>query len=379
MNKKNNGKGIYIHIPFCKYICNYCDFNKFYIQNQPVDEYIDCLIKELENINPTHNILTLYIGGGTPSSLNTMQLEKLFQALHKKINIKNLQEFSFEANPEDLTKEKVTILYKYGVNRVSMGVQTLNDELLKIIGRGHKEEDVICAIRNLKEIGIENINVDLMCALPNQTMEDLYNSMKKIVECDITHISCYSLILEQRTKLYNQVKSKQVILPTNEVEEKMYEAVIKFLISKGYNQYEISNFSKKNYESIHNTNYWKNMEYYGFGAGAHGYIDGKRYSNHGVVKFYNNHIEEKNNAKRTEEKVTINQQIEEEFFLGLRLLDGINLQDIDKKYNINSNKLYKKVIEKNIKLGYLKLENNILKLTYKGLFYGNDVFADFLL
>lgn len=378
MNKINSKKGIYIHIPFCKYICSYCDFNKFYIQHQPVDEYIDSLIIELKQIRDD-NIETVYIGGGTPSALNDEQLIKLLSSINETVDVSNLKEFSFEANPEDLTLRRVTILKNYGINRVSMGVQTLNNKILKIIGRGHRAIDVENAIYNLKSIGIDNINIDLMFALPEQTISDLQISMEKIVSYGITHVSCYSLILEQRTKLYNQVKSKHIILPTNEVEEQMYDLTINYLKDNGFNQYEISNFSKKGYESIHNSNYWRNYEYYGIGAGAHGYIDGVRYSNQAPVKFYIKSILEKGHARRIENKVTVKEKIEEQFFLGLRLLNGIDLDVVDNKYNIKTRELYKDSIEKNINVGYLKLENNILSLTRKGLFYGNDVFADFLI
>ncbi|MBF0714330.1 oxygen-independent coproporphyrinogen III oxidase [Gemella sp. GH3] len=380
MSKDNSKKkGIYIHIPFCKYICSYCDFNKFYIQHQPVDEYIDILIIELDTIIDTNNIETVYIGGGTPSALSDDQLIRLLIAVNKKVTVNKLKEFSFEANPEDLTIDRVNILKRYGVNRVSMGVQTLNNKILEVIGRGHKKDDVKKAITNLKNVNINNINVDLMFALPGQTVEDLCDSMETIVSYGINHISCYSLILEQRTKLYNQVKSKHIILPTNEVEEQMYDLTINYLNKQGFIQYEISNFSKQGSESIHNSNYWLNYEYYGIGAGAHGYIDGIRYSNHGPVKFYIDSIVKKGNARRVENKVTEKEKIEEHFFLGLRLLKGVDLDIVDNKYNINSRELYKKSIDKNISAGYLKLENNILSLTRKGLFYGNDVFADFLI
>lgn len=380
MNKiETQKRGIYIHIPFCKYICTYCDFNKFYIQHQPVDEYIKYLIKEIEVSVTTKNIQTIYIGGGTPSALNTSQLTLLLEAIHKNIDVEKIIEFTFEANPEDLTEEKVKLLKKYKINRVSMGVQTLNSELLEIIGRGHRENDVENAIKNLKKVGITNINVDLMFALPKQTYEDLYYSIEKIISYDITHISCYSLILEQKTKLYNQVKSKQIILPANELEKEMYEIVIKKLKEADFNHYEISNFAKKGYESVHNSNYWQNYEYYGLGAGAHGYIDEVRYSNYGPLKFYIDKMKNNNNAKREENLVSKKEKIEEEFFLGLRLLKGINLQNIDEKYNIKTMDIYGESIKNNIEKGYLKLENNILKLTPKGLFYGNDVFADFLI
>lgn len=379
MNKNLDKKrGIYVHIPFCKYICTYCDFNKFYIQNQPVDDYIESLIKEISFVD-SKDIITVYIGGGTPSALNDSQLRNLLDTIADKVDTKSLLEYSFEANPEDLTKERVAILKEYGITRVSMGVQTFNNDLLKIIGRGHQANDVDNAIKNLQSVGINNINVDLMFALPNQSMDDLFDSMKRIISYNIPHVSCYSLILEQRTKLYNQVASKQVILPTNEVEEKMYAAVIDYLTENGFKQYEISNFAKKGYESIHNSNYWHNLEYYGLGAGAHGYIDGERYSNIRPVKFYIESMKNKDSAKREGNIVTEKEKIEEEFFLGLRLLKGVDLSHIDKKYNINTRELYKQSIETNLSLGYLSLENNILKLTKKGLFYGNDVFSDFLI
>ncbi|MGX7111665.1 radical SAM family heme chaperone HemW [Gemella cuniculi] len=371
-------KGVYIHIPFCKYICSYCDFNKFFIQRQPVDKYIDCLTCEINNMPNVKNIETIYIGGGTPSALNDEQLHRLLTALRKKIPHK-LNEFTFEANPEDLTPSRVALIKQYGVDRVSMGVQTFNNELLKILGRGHVADDVDMAINNCKRFGIENINVDLMFSLPKQTMEDLYDSMKKIINYDISHVSCYSLILEQKTKLYNQVRDKKVILPSNEMEEKMYNQVITYLTKNGYNQYEISNFSKIGHESIHNSNYWRNMEYYGLGAGAHGYVEGIRYANQGALKFYIDSMIEHGHAVREKNKVTEKEQIEEEMFLGLRLLEGIDLIEFEKKYGRKIEEIFSAVMAKNLEEGYLEIVDNKLRLTKKGLFYGNEVFSEFLL
>ena len=371
-------KGIYIHIPFCKYICTYCDFNKFYIQRQPVDKYIDCLITEINNMPSVEDVETIYIGGGTPSALNDEQLHKLLTALRKKVPNK-LTEFTFEANPEDLDSSRVALIKSYGVDRVSMGVQTFNNDLLKILGRGHVASDVDMAIANCKKHGIKNINVDLMFSLPKQTMEDLYDSMERIVKYDISHVSCYSLILEAKTKLFNQVRDKKVILPSNEVEEKMYDAVITYLSEHGYNQYEISNFSKIGSESIHNSNYWRNYEYYGLGAGAHGYIEGVRYANQSALKFYIDSIEKTGHARREETKVSLKEQIEEEMFLGLRLLDGVDVELFKQRYEKDIMDVFGNQITKNILEGYLELSNNRLKLTRKGLFYGNDVFSEFLL
>ena len=371
-------KGVYIHIPFCKYICTYCDFNKFYIQRQPVDKYIDCLITEINNLESVDDIETIYIGGGTPSALNDDQLHRFLTALRKKIPNK-LREFTFEANPEDLTLDKVKLIKSYGVNRVSMGVQTFNNELLKILGRGHVDKDVDEAIKNCKQCGIENINVDLMFSLPSQTKKDLLDSLERVVKYNIAHVSCYSLILEAKTKLFNDVRNKKIILPSNETEEEMYALVIDYLTKNGYEQYEISNFAKKNYESIHNSNYWRNYEYYGVGAGAHGYANSVRYANQGALKFYIESIEKKSHARREENNVSIKEQIEEEMFLGLRLLDGVDITLFEKRFKKSIFAIFQKEIDENIKKGYLEIENNKLRLTYKGLFYGNDVFSSFLL
>ena len=375
---KGGVRGVYIHIPFCKYICSYCDFNKFYIQRQPVDKYIDCLIDEINSMNKVENIETIYIGGGTPSALDDEQLHRLLSVLRKKIP-QQLREFTFEANPEDLVDSRVALVKEYGVDRISMGVQTFNDELLKILGRGHVAGDVDMAITNCKKYGIKDINVDLMFSLPKQTMEDLFDSMKKVVEYDISHVSCYSLILEQKTKLYNQVRDKKVTLPSNETEEKMYDEVINFLTVNGYNQYEISNFARPGHESVHNSSYWKNIEYYGLGAGAHGYIDGVRYANQGALKFYIDNMLEKGHARREEHTVTDKEKIEEEMFLGLRLLKGVDLNTFEEKYGKRAEKIFKEVIDKNLKIGYLEIDDNKLRLTRKGLFYGNEVFSEFLL
>ena len=235
------------------------------------------------------------------------------------------------------------------------------------------------AITNCKKYGIKDINVDLMFSLPKQTMEDLFDSMKKVVEYDISHVSCYSLILEQKTKLYNQVRDKKVTLPSNETEEKMYDEVINFLTANGYAQYEISNFAHPGHESVHNSSYWENIEYYGLGAGAHGYIDGVRYANQGALKFYIDSMLEKGHARREEHTVTDKEKIEEEMFLGLRLLKGVDLNSFEEKYGKRAEKIFREVIDKNLKIGYLEIDDNKLRLTRKGLFYGNEVFSEFLL
>ena len=231
----------------------------------------------------------------------------------------------------------------------------------------------------LSKYGIKDINIDLMFSLPKQTMEDLFDSMKKVVGYNISHVSCYSLILEQKTKLYNQVRDKKVTLPSNETEEKMYDEVINFLTANGYNQYEISNFARPGHESVHNSSYWENIEYYGLGAGAHGYIDGVRYANQGALKFYIDSMLEKGHARREEHTVTDKEKIEEEMFLGLRLLKGVDLNTFEEKYGKRAEKIFKEVIDKNLKIGYLEIDDNKLRLTRKGLFYGNEVFSEFLL
>lgn len=372
--EENKATAAYIHIPFCSHICYYCDFAKVLLDGQPVDEYIDALIKEFNSYN-IHCLNTLYIGGGTPTVLSTDQMEKLLFALTARIDLTQLSEFTVEANPSDLTNEMITMLSKSPVNRISLGVQTFDDQLLKKIGRTHTKADVYSSIEKLKNIGFENITIDLIYGLPGQTMSMVQQDISKFLTLNLPHVALYSLILEDHTVFMNRERRGLLNLPNDDLSADMYEYIVDNLLTHGYTHYEISNFSKNGYESKHNLTYWNNSEYYGIGAGASGYLDGIRYKNHGPVAHYL-----KNTNKRVSEEVlTTKSKIEEEMFLGLRKKEGVSRSKFQEVFSINIEDIYGSEIKKLSDIGLLVIDSDRVYMTERGFELGNEVFQAFLL
>lgn len=369
----------YIHIPFCVRICTYCDFNKYFIDKQPVDEYLDALILEMERRTQNANtkLKTMYVGGGTPTALNIEQLNKLLTAINRIFTIEG--EFSFEANPDELTFEKVKLLKAFGVNRISMGVQTFKPELLEILGRTHKTEDIYDAVRNARDVGIESISLDLMYHLPQQTLEDFEKSLNLAMEMDIDHISSYGLILEPKTQFYNMYRKGHLKLPNEDLGAEMYQTLMHKIEDSRFHQYEISNFAIDGHESEHNKVYWLNEEYYGFGAGASGYTNGVRYTNVNPVNHYIKAITNQEDPILTETRPTTNEQMEEEMFLGLRLNCGVNKNKFNEKFNTIIDQIFGQTIIslKNRKL--IEETQDYIYLTERGKVIGNEVFEAFLL
>lgn len=369
----------YIHIPFCVRICTYCDFNKYFIDKQPVDEYLDALILEMERRTQNANtkLKTMYVGGGTPTALNIEQLNKLLTAINRIFTIEG--EFSFEANPDELTFEKVKLLKAFGVNRISMGVQTFKPELLEILGRTHKTEDIYDAVRNARDVGIESISLDLMYHLPQQTLEDFEKSLNLAMEMDIDHISSYGLILEPKTQFYNMYRKGHLKLPNEDLGAEMYQTLMHKIEDSRFHQYEISNFAIDGHESEHNKVYWLNEEYYGFGAGASGYTNGVRYTNVNPVNHYIKAITNQEDPILTETRPTTNEQMEEEMFLGLRLNCGVNKNKFNEKFNTTIDQIFGQTIIslKNRKL--IEETQDYIYLTERGKVIGNEVFEAFLL
>ena len=323
-------KSVYIHIPFCKTICTYCDFCKQLYNAVNIDKYLNALEKEIKDRYNDEELDTIYIGGGTPSCLNIAELNKLFNII-KLLKFKSTIEFTFECNVNDITEELIMLLKENKVNRISIGVESFNKEKLKFMERFAEYEDVEKKIKMIRNIGIDNINIDLMYAIPNETLKDLKKDLNLILKLKPSHISTYSLILEEYTKL-----SLQKVNPIDEeLELEMYNYIRNKLKKKKYIHYEISNFALEKKESIHNLNYWNNDEYYGFGLGAHGYIDGIRYEN---TKNFNKYIDENYVAK--EEIVGIKEKQEFELMLGLRKIKGINLEEFYDKYGINMQEVF---------------------------------------
>ena len=372
----------YIHIPFCEHICYYCDFNKVFLEGQPVDEYIQSLLTEIRltlEKHPTKVSETIYIGGGTPTSLTAKQLDVLLTGIHRYLPTHTTKEFTVEANPGDLTAEKLDVFKAHGINRLSMGVQTFDDRLLKKIGRKHSVQDVYDTIKLLEKKQFDNVSIDLIYALPGQTLESFRDTLTKALAFDLPHYSMYSLILENKTMFMNWVRQGRLELPTQEAETQMFEEAIIAMAQSGHHQYEISNFAKKGKESMHNLVYWDNEHYYGFGAGASGYLDQKRYKNYGPIQHYMKPLKEQRLPIFETEEISRANQIEEEMFLGLRKIEGVSLRRFEEKFNQKLTTVYQSVIDELQQQQLAVLEEDYFRLTPKGLFIGNDVFEKFLL
>lgn len=364
----------YVHIPFCTQICYYCDFAKVYIKNQPVDDYLTALLAEV-GAAKISVLKTLYIGGGTPTALTAQQLDRLLAGLTKDLDLSQLEEFTVEANPGDLSDDKIAVLKKHHVNRVSLGVQSFNDKLLKRIGRSHSAQDVFDNIAKLRAAGFENITIDLIYALPGQTMADVKADMATLLSLDLPHVALYSLILENHTIFMNKMRRGRLDLPGDEADFEMYNWIIDSLESAGYDHYEVSNFGKAGYESAHNLMYWDNAAYFGFGAGASGYVNGVRYKNHVPI----HHYLENADKQVVKEKLTLKEQMEEEMFLGLRKKSGVNRQHFSDKFGQDFETVYGKTVATLLKKGLLAEKGKSIFMTRQGLLIGNDVFEAFLL
>ncbi|WP_074658321.1 radical SAM family heme chaperone HemW [Streptococcus gallolyticus] len=367
----------YVHIPFCTQICYYCDFSKVFIKNQPVDDYLQALIREFESYD-IEQLRTLYIGGGTPTSITAQQLDYLLTNLTKHLDLSVLEEFTIEANPGDLTDDKIEVLKKSAVNRVSLGVQTFNDKQLKRIGRSHNEAQIYSTIDHLKTAGFDNISIDLIYALPGQTMEDVKENVAKAIALDIPHLSLYSLILEHHTVFMNKMRRGKLNLPQEDLEAEMFEYIIAELEANGFEHYEISNFTKPGFESRHNLMYWDNAEYYGVGAGASGYLNGVRYRNRGPIQHYLKAVSE-GNARLSEEVLTKDEMMEEELFLGLRKKSGVSIAKFEEKFGVSFEERYGQIVTELCQQGLLVPHDKVVRMTKKGLFLGDMVAERFIL
>lgn len=367
----------YVHIPFCTQICYYCDFSKVFIKNQPVDSYLEHLLEEFQSYD-IQKLRTLYIGGGTPTALSASQLEVLLNGLTKNLDLSALEELTIEANPGDLDADKIAVLKNSAVNRVSLGVQTFDDKMLKKIGRSHLEKDIYENIDRLKLAGFDNISIDLIYALPGQTMEQVKDNVAKAIGLDIPHMSLYSLILENHTVFMNRMRRGKLPLPKEELEAEMFEYIIAELEKSGFEHYEISNFSKPGFESRHNLMYWDNAEYYGIGAGASGYVNGVRYKNHGPIRHYLTAVEE-GNARITEEHLSQKEQMEEEMFLGLRKKSGVSMARFEEKFGRSFDGLYGEIVRELVQQGLMQIDGDRVRMTKRGLFLGDTVAERFIL
>ena len=382
---KKDELGIYIHMPFCKQKCYYCDFVSYTNKESKVKEYIDCVIKEINSYElEKYNITTIYIGGGTPSFVNGYDIKRIIENIRNKLKNNNTKlediEITIEVNPGTVTAEKLRNYKEAGIIRISVGLQATQDKLLKQIGRIHNYQDFLNTYKLLKQVGFENINVDLMIGLPNQHIKDLKESLEKIVDLNPTHISVYSLIVEEGTPINNLLEEGKIELPDEEQERRMYWYVKDFLELKGYNHYEISNFSKKGKESKHNINCWNQEQYIGIGAAAHSYLNDVRYSNTSNLEEYIKNIKENNIEKNRniEEEQTLENKRNEFMMLGFRKIEGVDIAKFKEKFIDNPIFLYKDKIKKLTDEGLIEVDLNNIRLTSKGLDLANIVFEEFI-
>ena len=381
----DNNFGVYIHIPFCKQKCFYCDFPSFAGRERFIDSYLAALGRELElaaekygeqgRLKPA----TVYVGGGTPSLLTLTQMEGLFAAIDKHINLDFVDEFTIEANPGTLTVDKLRLMKATGVNRLSIGVQSLDDDCLKTIGRIHTAQEVVESVRMAQEKGFDNISIDLMYGLPGQTMETLKASVEKALTLDVQHISIYGLQLEEGTVFSRQQEMGKLQLPDDEQVEMMYDYITEVLPANGYTRYEISNYALPGFESKHNCLYWQDVSYLGFGAGAHSYWQGSRYENPADIEQYISRISDGEILGYMEEQVGEKEHMEEFCFLGLRMTSGINKEKFKKIFNKDINSVFGEAIEAMKGKALLEETSTYLRLTKLGTKYGNVVFGGFII
>ena len=351
----NKPKALYIHIPFCKYLCSYCDFTKLQYFSTFVKPYLIKLKEELTSYN-IKELDTIYVGGGTPTCLEIDELKELLETIYPYII--NIKEYTFEANPDSLTLDKLKLLKRYGVNRLSIGVESTSNKILENISRHHTYEDVIRCVQEAREVGFNNVNVDLILGLPNSTPSLLKKDIDNILALDVEHISCYSLTVNENTKFYiDGVKE-----PSEDISRQYYDLVSSRLKEKGYIHYEISNWAKKDKYSLHNLTYWKDEQYFGVGLGASGYVNNIRYTN---TKSINKYLE--GVTRFVEEEVTPKQDINYYIMLNLRTIFGLNFELFNEKFNIDLYKTKQVEIDEFIKSGFLFIENNTLIPTYEGM------------
>ena len=372
---------LYIHIPFCAQKCLYCDFPSFARKDHLRKAYIEALNKEIISLREKHNNLeinTIFIGGGTPSVLESNELECLLKEIAK-LNMAKDIEYSMECNPGNLTEEKLEVMKKYGVNRISMGLQAKQDNLLKGLGRIHNYKTFKENFLLAKKVGFNNINVDLMFGLPNQRLNEWEETLREIISLEPAHISAYSLIIEEGTAFYNLYENDKLKLPTEEEERKMYHLAKKILEENGFNQYEISNYAKEGKECRHNLAYWNMDNWIGVGSAAASYINGKRIKNISSVEEYINSINEKGEAVEEIINNSKNDNMEEFMFMGLRKINGIDENEFKKRFSMNINDVYGEILNKYIDEGLLIRDSGRIFLSEKGIEISNIIMADFLL
>lgn len=376
---KNNEIGIYVHIPFCKKKCDYCDFISYCNKDNLIKDYVEALKIEIQSQNIKPEITTIYIGGGTPSYIDSKYIIEIIGKIKEK-KVSPNAEITIEVNPGTVTKEKLEDYKICGINRISIGLQSTNNILLKEIGRIHDFDQFIETYKLAQKVGFKNINVDLMLGLPNQRIKDLKESLEQVLKLKPKHISVYSLIVEDGTPIANKIEKGELQLPDEELERNMYWFVKNTLELNGYKHYEISNFAKKGYESKHNLNCWNQKEYIGIGVAAHSYRDITRYSNTENIEEYIENVKkgEFNKNKIIHEVQKEDDAKKEYMLLGLRKINGVDINQFKNKFGDNPIYLFRNELKKLTDEKLIIIDNNTIRLTNKGLDLANLVWEEFI-
>ena len=390
MNTKNIG--LYIHIPFCKRKCEYCDFKSYAGKEELVDEYIKWLKYEVKEVGEGNRldyenhldklaiVKTIYIGGGTPSLIDSKYINEILEVVKQNYTLENDLEITIEVNPGTVNQEKLEQYKKSGINRLSIGLQSTHDRLLKKLGRIHNYEEFLNTFELARKVGFENINVDLMLGLPEQSIEDLKESVEEIIKLNPEHISVYSLIVEEGTPFYKKLEENELELPKEEIERKMYWTVKQELEKAGYIHYEISNFAKAGFESKHNLSCWNQEEYIGFGTSAHSYTNNVRYSNIDSMEEYIDNFKKESEADNFvfHEKQNKDSKMKEFMMLGLRKIEGVSIKEFKNRFTLNPIFVYRKELEKLVTEELIEIDGDKIKLTNKGLDLANLVWEEFI-
>ena len=373
--------GLYLHIPYCLHKCGYCDFNSHPENQLESVHYVEALLKELKFYSTTlksYNVPTVFMGGGTPTILPPSQLKKILDTVRQSFNLTPDCEITIEANPATIKLETLQEIHAAGYNRISIGVQSFDEKELQLLERVHNEEEIHSTVHRARSANFENLSMDLMFALPDQSTEKWQSHLKQATAKKPDHLSTYNLTIEPATAFFKLQEKGKLCLPHEDIQLEMYETTIQVLEDAGYSQYEISNFSKPGMESQHNINYWNNGEYLGVGAGASSYLNGERSKNINLPSIYIREIETKASAVDTRERLEPLQAMGETLMLGLRLLKGVSIDVFESRFQVSFQKVYGKAVESLLNQELITFNQNRIALSRKGLFLADSVILKFM-
>ncbi|MGI6705263.1 MAG: radical SAM family heme chaperone HemW [Clostridia bacterium] len=373
--------GLYIHIPFCERKCRYCDFISFAGRERDIGPYVNALLMEMRTWKERlrgYQIDTIFIGGGTPTFLHERDIEQILLECFRLFHIAEQAEISLEANPGTLSLRKLEVYKRAGVNRLSLGLQAVESWHLARLGRIHSFEDFLVSYRLAHEKGFDNINIDLMFGLPDQTLEEWTETLDRVTELEPAHLSCYGLIIEEGTPFYEEYRNGKLRLPREDDEREMYWKAVEELTKQGFEHYEISNFARSGYQCRHNLNYWENGEYIGLGCAAHSFFHAERIANETDLCSYINKIRERGNAVVTRQKIDRTDEMFETVMLGLRLTKGLDLEAFQRRFHISFLEYYREELEKLQRMNLIQIKDRYISLTSMGMDVQNQVLVSFL-